>query len=138
MRDLERLRSKTFIVALVAVLSNVLGNFALSRGMSHASDFSMSILSPLGLLQNAWLVGGVGLLTVWTISQLSLLSWADLSYVVPVTSSTYVLTAVLGAVALHETVSRIHWAGITLIFLGVTVVGRTAPQTARVGGEVTT
>ena len=131
MRDSRRLRSKTLFFAGVAVLSNVLGNFALSQGMHHFGP-TVSIGSLLGVMLNAWIASGIFLLVVWMLSQLSLLSWADLSYVLPITSASYVLTAMLGAVALHEHVSPVRWAGIALIFLGVMVVGRTAPQTARV------
>jgi len=91
---------------------------------------TFSVLPLLGVLTNAWIALGICLLALWMILQLSLLSWADLSYVVPVTAASYVLTAVLGAVALGEYVSTAHWAGISLIFLGVMVVGRTAPRTA--------
>ncbi len=132
MPEYKHLRAKTHLLAGVAVLSNVLGNFALSQAMRHLGVFSASISSVLAILSNVWLGAGVCLLGIWMFSQLSLLSWADLSYVLPVTSSSYVLTAVLGAVALHESVSPVHWIGITLIFLGVIVVGRTTPRTAAV------
>jgi drug/metabolite transporter (DMT)-like permease len=135
-RDYKRLRSKTLLFAGVAVSSNVLGNFALSQGMRHLAVFPGSVLSLPGLLLNAWVAAGVCLLAVWMVSQLSLLSWADLSYVLPLTSGSYVLTALLGAVALHEYVSPAHWIGIALIFLGVIVVGRTAPQTVTVRSGV--
>jgi uncharacterized membrane protein len=114
-------------------MSNVLGNFALSQGMHHFGRMlSVSMLSLLGALSNVWVASGVCLLAIWMISQLSLLSWADLSYVLPVTAVSYVLTALLGAVALGEYVSTAHWIGIGMIFLGVMVVGRTAPRTAAV------
>jgi drug/metabolite transporter (DMT)-like permease len=124
------LRSKTLLAAAVAVLSNVLGNFALSQGMRHVGTSSISLLSLPALLLNTWVVAGICLLAIWMVTQLSLLSWADLSYVMPVTASSYVLTAVLGAIALGETISAAHWIGIALIFLGVAVVGRTAPRSA--------
>ena len=124
MRSSKHLRSKTFLLAGVAVMSNVLGNFALSQGM-HQSD----------PILNLWMVSGVSLLAVFMISQLSLLSCADLSYVLPVTAASYVLTALLGAVALGEYVSTAHWIGISMIFLGITVVGRTSPRTVPVESE---
>jgi len=137
-RDHQRLRSKTLFFAGVAVLSNVLGNFALSQGMRRFGEApSPSVLSWLRVPFNPWVGAGVCLLAVWMVSQLSLLSWADLSYVLPVTSSTYVLTALLGAVALDEYVSPVHWIGITLIFFGVMVVGRTTPRTAPARSEAT-
>lgn len=117
------LRSKTLLAAAVAVLSNVLGNFALSQGMRHVGTSSISLLSLPALLLNTWVVAGICLLAIWMVTQLSLLSWADLSYVMPVTASSF-LTAVLGAIALGETTSAAHWIGIALIFLGVAVVGR--------------
>ena len=117
MRDSKRLRSKTLLLAAVAVLSNVLGNFALSQGMRQfGAVVSLSVTSLLGALLNLWVACGILLLAVWMISQLSLLSWADLSYVLPITSSSYVLTAILGALALKEYVSPAHWIGIVLIF----------------------
>jgi drug/metabolite transporter (DMT)-like permease len=130
-RDSKRLRSKTILFAAVAVLSNVLGNFALSQGMRQFGGvLPVSVLSLLGILTNVWVASGICLLVIWMVSQLSLLSWADLSYVLPLTAASYILTALLGAVALHEYVSTAHWIGITMIFLGVMVVSRTTPQTA--------
>jgi uncharacterized membrane protein len=132
-RDSKRLRSKTFLFAGVAVLSNVLGNFALSQGIHQFGRIlSVSVLSFLAVLSNVWVASGICLLAIWMVSQLSLLSWADLSYVLPITSASYVLTAVLGAVALGEYVSPVHWIGIAMIFMGVMVVGRTTPQTVAV------
>ena len=93
---------------------------------------AVSVGSLLGALLNVWVAGGICLLAVWMVSQLSLLSWADLSYVLPVTSASYVLTALVGAVVLHEYVPTVHWIGIGLIFMGVMLVGRTAPQTVPV------
>ncbi len=133
MRDSRRLRTKTSLLAAAVILSNVSGNFALSVGMrdSHVAA-SVSMASMLGAVFNLWIAAGVGLLAVWMLSQLSLLSCADLSYVLPVTAVSYVLTALLGALVLHEYVSTIHWIGITMIVLGVTLVGRTSPQTVPV------
>jgi uncharacterized membrane protein len=69
---------------------------------------------------------------VWLISQLSLLSRVDLSYVLPVTSISYVLTALMGKFLLHEPVSTERWTGIGLVVLGVSLVARTVPRTAPV------
>ena len=118
-------------------MSNVLGNFSLSQGMRQFGQLmSVSVPAFLSVLANLWVVSGICLLAVWMLTQLSLLSWADLSYVLPVTAASYVLTAVLGAVALGEYVSTAHWVGIAMIFMGVMVVGRTAPRTAPVESVV--
>jgi uncharacterized membrane protein len=91
--------------------------------------------SPLGyiaVLFNPWVAAGVCLLLTWMLSQMLLLSWADLSYVLPVTSIGYVLTAVAGRVFLNEQISAARWFGVLLIMSGVALVGRTAHNTTGV------
>ena len=75
------------------------------------------------------MVLGVLVLILWFVLQLSLLSCADLTYVLPVTSAFYVLVVLLGAAVLHERVSAAHWCGVLLILIGVLIVGRTTPLT---------
>ena len=58
-----------------------------------------------------------------------LLSWADLSWVLPVTSIGYVVVALIGKVLLHETITGRRWAGIVLIVAGVALVSGSAPST---------
>jgi len=119
------------LLALVVVLSNAAGNTLLRVGLSSERPIvSPTPASYLSALDDGWVILGVLILTGWMIAQLSLLSWADLSYVLPVTSAAYVLIAILGAFALHERVSPAHWIGIALIVCGVVIVGRTPPLTA--------
>ncbi len=93
---------------------------------------SLSPLDYLKAMTNGWVMIGIALLICWLISQLSLLSWADLTFVLPITAVSYVLAALLGAISLREHVSISRWAGVGLIFLGVVLVGRTRPRTAPV------
>ncbi|MGD1082731.1 MAG: EamA family transporter [Candidatus Sulfotelmatobacter sp.] len=126
-----RLRTRTVIALLLA--SNVLGNFTLSRGLHEVGRLvSISPWPYIRAFVNPLVVLGVLLLIVWLISQLSLLSRVDLSYVLPVTSVSYVLTALMGEFLLHERVSTERWIGIGLIGLGVSLVARTVPRTAPV------
>ena len=74
-----------------------------------------------------WL--GIASLFVYFISYMLVLSWADYSYVQPATAMGYVIVALLGHFVLHETVTPLRWIGISLIFLGVLVVGHTPPRT---------
>ncbi len=118
-------------LALAVVAFNASGNYFLSMGMRTMGEtVSLSPLAYLRALGNFWVMIGVALLVGWLISQLSLLSWADLSYVLPITSTSYVLAAMLGAALLSEHVSATRWAGVLLIFAGVLVVSRTRPRTA--------
>jgi uncharacterized membrane protein len=126
----KALQLKTRIFTAIVVLTNVLGNSFLSRGMQSVGELlSLSPLPYIRALFNPWVAVGVSLLVVWLLSHMALLSWADLSYVLPVTSIAYVLVALVGRFLLHEHVSPARWAGITLIMAGVTLVGDTAPRT---------
>jgi drug/metabolite transporter (DMT)-like permease len=106
----------------VVVATNVLGNFFMSWGVKHQL-IPPGILGPILILFNPWVALGVILLVLWVLSRMALLSWADLSYVLPVTSSGYVLNALLGRFLLGEQVSPQRWAGTLLIVAGTTLVG---------------
>lgn len=124
---------KTRTIILLLVVSNVLGNFTLSRGLHEVGRLvSFSPWPYIHAFLNPLVEVGVLLLIVWLISQLSLLSRVDLSYMLPVTSVSYVLTALMGEFLLHERVSTESWIGIGLIGLGVSLVARTVPRTAPV------
>ena len=124
-----RLRLKTRFFTLLVVLSSVCGNFSLSWGMRQFGRFAtFSPLVYIRAVMNPFVALGITLLIVWLLSHMTLLSWADLSYVLPVTSSGYVLSALAGRVFLHEDISVYRWAGILLITAGVALVARTAPH----------
>jgi uncharacterized membrane protein len=120
-----RIRSKTKIFAAIVILSNALGNFALASGMrgrrtAGVLDYLTAIFSP-------WVIVGITLLILWLLSRMALLSWADLSYVLPVTSLGYVANALMGRFFLHEHIDTARWAGTLLIVAGTVLVGRGAP-----------
>ncbi len=124
-----RLRVKTWICATIVVLTNAFGDLFLKRGMSAAPQIA-GPLDYIATLFQPWVAAGVALLILWQLSRMTLLSWADLSYVLPVTSIGYVLVAVLGRLFLNEQITSVRWAGIVLIVAGVALVsGGTPPQT---------
>jgi drug/metabolite transporter (DMT)-like permease len=127
--DVARLRAKTRLFTGIVIVSNVSGNSALTHGMKLLGDTGNSPLALIGALFHPWVALGVALLILWTLTMMALLSWADLSYVLPVTAIGYVLTALSGKYLLGETISMEHWAGIFLITSGVILVGLTAPAT---------
>ena len=125
------IRRKTAFFTGIVVLSNVAGNSALTYGMQRLGDIGYSPLAMVGALFHPWVALGVALLILWTFSHMALLSWADLSYVLPVTAIGYVFTALSARYFLGETVSFTRWAGIALITVGVTLVGITSPSTTQ-------
>jgi drug/metabolite transporter (DMT)-like permease len=124
-------------LALAVVLFNVTGNFFLSIGMRAIGPMdSPSLTGYVKAIFHPNVLIGIALLICWLIAQLSLFSWADLTYVLPITASAYVLTALVGAFSLHERVSSSHWLGILLIAGGVFLVSRTRARTAPVPKEM--
>ena len=127
---------KTAIVSLVVIATNVFGSYCLTRGLRTVGVIqSWSPLPYIFAFRNPWVSVGVVFMIGWLISRLALLSWADLSYVLPVTAFSYVLTAIVGAVYFNERVNRVHWIGISLITLGVTLVAITPPETLQENGR---
>ena len=128
--DHARLSTKTWMCATVVVTSNVAGNFFMKRGLpaklSGPADYITVLFQP-------WVTLGVVLLVLWMLSRMALLSWADLSYVLPVTSVGYVLVALAGRLLLNEQISMQRWAGILLIMAGVALVSGGAPRSSAAG-----
>jgi len=126
--DTARLRLKTWICTVIVVFSNAFGDFFMKRGLPESVHLS-GPLDFIGALFQPWVALGVALRVVWQLSRMALLSWADLSYVLPVTSVGYVVVALIGKLLLNEAISGRRWAGIVLIMAGVALVSRSAPST---------
>jgi uncharacterized membrane protein len=124
---------KTRVFTVIVVLTNLFGNSLMSYGLKRHGVLGSSLGEYIRVLFNPWVGAGVCLLVVWMLSRMALLSWADLSYVLPVTSIGYVLTAMMGRVFLGEQVSAKRWAGTVLIMAGTALVGSTAVSTHGAG-----
>ena len=73
-------------------------------------------------LQLPWMWIGVGLMTLGFFSLLTILSFKDVSFVVPVSALSYAAGAFGAKAFLGERVSRNRWLGIAFVCLGVTIV----------------
>jgi drug/metabolite transporter (DMT)-like permease len=128
----DRILAKTRVFVAIVVLTNVLGNAFLGLGMRRFGELAAA--SPLAYIRalfEPYVALGVALLIVWMLSNMALLSWADLSYVLPVTALGYALVAIAGVAFLGERISWARAGGIALITIGVALVGRTPPNTAK-------
>ena len=129
-RDTRSTIKNVIFVALI-VIGNTVGNLFLAISMSHMPAFSsVPLLSYAGLvLLNPSFLLGTFLIAVSMFAQLAMYTWADLSYVLPVTASGYVITALLGKFFLAENVSVTGWIGVIVISFGVVLVAETRPDT---------
>ena len=129
---MRHLRAKTLVLVVVMVFASSVGDIFLKQGMdripvqldaaSLGSAFVQTVVSG-----RIWM--GIACLLFSFVLYLMLLSWADYSYVMPVSSFGYAVVALLAVLVLGESVSAGRWAGVALICAGVGLVGRTEPRT---------
>src|SRR5438445_13499886 len=129
----KRLRIKTLVMVLAMVLCANAGDLMLKHGMSQIGAVQ---LTASGLTQafrltltNGTIWIGIFFLAGFMLSYMTVLSWADYSYVMPAGAFGYALLTLLAVVFLHETVSPRRWIGVVLICVGVLLVGQTRPRT---------
>ncbi len=130
----RRLRIKTLVMVLAMVVCANVGDLMLKRGMSQIGAVPLTLSG----LQHAFLLTitngtiwiGIFFLSGFMLSYMTVLSWADYSYVMPAGAFGYALVTLLAVVFLHESVSPRRWIGVVLICVGVMLVGQTKPRTS--------
>jgi len=129
----HRLRIKTLIMVLAMVVCANVGDLMLKRGMSEIGVVQVSLrgLSHAFRLTvtNGTIWIGIAFLIGFMLSYMTVLSWADYSYVMPAGAFGYALLTFLAVLFLHESVSSRRWVGVVLICVGVLLVGQTKPRT---------
>jgi uncharacterized membrane protein len=145
----RRTHAETLLLTCAVITLNAFGNLALAAGMKHRELLGINPIGYISALFDPLVAAGVGLLILWLLTRMALMSWADLSFVVPVTAAGYVLSAILGRAFLGEQVGLDQWLGMALILAGSVLVGTTSHKTpppcervsmplAGQGGEETT
>ena len=128
-----RIRIKTLVMILAMVVCANTGDLLLKRGMTKigAVEISASGLQHafLATVTNGTIWIGIVFLAGFMLSYMTVLSWADYSYVMPAGAFGYALLTLLAVVFLHENVSPRRWIGVVLICVGVLLVGQTRPRT---------
>src|SRR5215470_12634853 len=103
----SRLRIKTLIMVLAMVVCANVGDLLLKRGMgaSGAVQFSPSGLSHalLWMMTSATIWLGILFLLGFMTTQMTVMSWADYSYVMPAGAFGYALQTLMAVLILHET-----------------------------------
>ena len=127
-------KSRALALCLVVIALNNFGNLILAYGMKRLPE-TVSV-NPLGYIRAMFhptVALGIVLLILWLLMRMALLSWADLSFVLPVTATGYVLNMALSQVFLHESVGPRQWTGAILIAAGAALAGSASQKSSRTG-----
>ena len=111
----------------IVILAGTAGEMLAAYAMKQAARLQVTSRSAVAIL----LQGGFRLSAMWVglllqglafFTLLALLSWADVSFVVPATALNYVVGAAGSMIFFREQVDRTRWAGVLLVCLGVAFI----------------
>ncbi|MBO0726649.1 MAG: EamA family transporter, partial [Blastocatellia bacterium] len=117
---------KTLLLLGSLVVGSSVGEILAAKGMRKVGAVSFrpkEFIGALGrIIRSPYLFCGVACMAVAFFSFISLLSYAELSFVAPLTAVTYV-TSTLGArFFLKERISKERWLGTLLVAIGVATI----------------
>jgi drug/metabolite transporter (DMT)-like permease len=121
-----------FALGLVAVcvLVGVVGQILMKSGMNEIgalNNFSQ-LTKPATLLRiftNFRIIGGILCYALGLLLWLGALSNLNISFMYPLLSVGYIITAIFGQVFLNEPVTVLRWAGIIVVVIGCFMILRT-------------
>jgi bacterial/archaeal transporter family protein len=113
-----------WLTILIIVLTDAAGDIFITSGMKQIGAIykvrSREILRVIRRVLRTPVLGiGICCSAISFFAFLWLLSWADLSFVVPATALIHVFSTLGARFILHEKVTRARWAGSVLICIGV-------------------
>ena len=115
-----------FMIAIV-VLGGSAGDVFITKGMKQIGEISTLHLGKLAsialrVLTNRNFLIGIFFMACSFFAFLAVLSWADLSFVLPATSLSFVITTLGAKLVLKEEINRLRLAGTLLVCLGVALI----------------
>lgn len=116
-------------LVMVCIVFGATAQIMMKRGMTHIGEIKSidEFNNPNTILQiftNPYVLLGLFLYAVSAFLWLGALSTLDVSFMYPLLSFGYVLTAIFALVFLKEYISVIRWAGILLVVIGCFLITR--------------
>jgi drug/metabolite transporter (DMT)-like permease len=122
----SKIKSIAYIILIVIIIS--IAQTLIKTGMNkiQISDFlnifNISVI--INIITSWYVVGGFALYAITLVLLLGVMSKEDVSFVYPLLSIGYIITAIFAIMFLNEFVSVLRWGGIALIFLGSFFIGK--------------
>jgi drug/metabolite transporter (DMT)-like permease len=119
--------AKILVILLIALVVEAVGVVFLSKGIKQIGSVDTIRFSEIARVvrqgaANGNVLFGVALEAAFFASLLYLLSQRDVTLIWPLTALGFVITALTAKLVLHEQVSPLRWAGVTLIVAGAMLV----------------
>ncbi|MFB3763676.1 MAG: EamA family transporter [Methanotrichaceae archaeon] len=116
-------------LVLICVLVGASGQIIWKQGMSHMDKINnfhdlFNLKTILNIFTNKYIILGIMLYASGFILWMAALSTLELSFMYPLLSLAYVVTAVFAVVFLGEVVTVSRWAGIVLVLAGCILIMR--------------
>lgn len=117
---------KSLLLIIITVFINTTGQFMVKTGVNRVGAVSLTDVHAILRALSSWMVlCGFVIYFISALIWISILSKAELSWAFPILSLSYVLTALLSPVLLHEGFSAQRLIGTLVICLGVFLVYKT-------------
>lgn len=112
---------------MIIVTTTSLGDVLIASGLRRLGEITSwkardLILYGEKIVSSIPFLSGVFFMAVSFVAFMIVLSWADVSLVVPATSISYVITTLGAKFYLKETISSLRWVGTAFVCLGVAMI----------------
>jgi len=117
-------------LVIICIIFGAIGQISMKTGMAQIGEINdfrgfINLNTIFHILTNVYVLLGLLLYAVSAFLWLGALSTLDVSFMYPLLSLAYVITAILAFVVLKENITLIRWVGIALVVAGCFLIVRT-------------
>src|SRR5262245_2174526 len=118
---------KTALALSIIIFASALGDVLIAKGMKRVGEITTLRLRALAVIGKSMVCNAAFLLGLLCLmisfgAFLAVLSWADLSFVVPATSLSFVVATFGAKWVLKEHINHLRWLGTLLVCVGVALL----------------
>lgn len=119
--------ARLLTILFIALIFEAIGVVFLSRGLKEIGNLEQVSVAGVARLVGAGVTNphillGVFFEALFFVGLLMLMSKADVSFVWPLTSLSFVVTTIAAKMYLHEQVAPLRWSGVCLIMMGAAII----------------
>jgi len=118
------------ILLIICIIGASIGQIAMKQGMNQVGEIGsvrqlFNYRTLLEVFTNKYIFSGLLCYGVITILWLGAMSTLNISFMYPLLSLAYIVTAIVAVIFLKESVTIYQWAGIVLVVGGCILIIRT-------------